>query len=429
MATALYHSFIVPSLVSDVDGRYHGYDNANHTATFDYHANFSMWDTYRTVHPLLSLVRRSQQRNLSRSLIQMAREGGYYPRWAMGHGYPNITAGSPADIVVAESYLKGVDGFDANEALDLMLKEIDSPPPAGHPHSGREGLADYLSKGYIPVGLAVPGVGSRVIVRSLEYNVADAAIAAMAKALGRDADASRAAAWSQSYKTIWDASTNVFRGKNKDGSWFTPFDQFTADEGLYYGANALQYSWLVPQDMAGLRTLHGSAQSLVTHLATFFEQAEAQPSKYYIHGNEPDIHSMYLFLAGGRPDLTQKWVDWAQKRFYSTARDGLPGNEDAGALSAWYVLSAIGLYPVTSTSVWLVGRPEFPHVELTVGDKTVIIDAPGAAPNAFYVKSVSWNGVPLEHPWMQHSDLAKGGTLHFEMSDQPGSWGTEFGQL
>jgi predicted alpha-1,2-mannosidase len=434
MATALYHSFIVPSLVTDVDGRYHGYDNANHTANFDYHANFSMWDTYRTVHPLLSLVRRDQQRNLSRSLIQMAREGGYYPRWAMGHGYPNITAGSPADIVVAESYLKGVDGFDASEALDLMLKEVDHPPPAGHPHSGREGLADYLSKGYIPFGLVVPGVGSRVIVRSLEYNVADAAIANLATRLGRSADATRAGGWAQSYKTVWDPSTNVFRARNADGSWVSPFDQYNGDEAVYYGANALQYSWLVPQDMLGLRALHGSPANLVAHLTTFFEQAEAAivngtAQKWYTHGNEPDIHSMYLFLAGGRPDLAQKWIDWASNRFYSTARDGLPGNEDAGALSAWYVLSSIGIYPVSATSVWLLGRPAFAHITLTVGDKQVIVDAPGAGAGKIYVTGVTWNGVPLAHPWMQHADLAKGGTLKFEMSDQPAQWGADFGSF
>jgi predicted alpha-1,2-mannosidase len=280
----------------------------------------------------------------------------------------------------------------------------------------------------------VPGVGARVIVRSLEYNVADAAIAALARALGRTSDAARAAAWSQSYKTIWDPTTNVFRGRNKDGSWVTPFDPLNSDEGLYYGANALQYSWLVPQDMLGLRALHGSPDKLVAHLTTFFEEAEAaitngQAQKWYIHGNEPDIHSMYLFLAGGRPDLTQKWVDWAARRFYSTARDGLPGNEDAGALSAWYVLSAIGLYPVTATSVWLVGRPQFPHTELTVGDKTVVIDAPGAGPGRFYVENVTWNGVALAHPWLQHADVAKGGTLKFQMSDQPGTWGTDFGSF
>jgi predicted alpha-1,2-mannosidase len=432
MATALYHSFVVPSLVTDVDGRYRGYDNAVHTAAFDYHTNFSMWDTYRTVHPLLDLVRREQQRHLSRSLVQMAREGGYYPRWSMGHGYPNITAGSPADIVVAESILRGVDGFDAGEALDLMLKEVDNPPPAGHPHSGREGLASYLAHGYVPVGTQVPGVGPRVVVRTLEYNIADAAIANLARRLGRTSDANRAAGWAHSYATLWDEATGVFRGKNADGSWFAPFDQFNDNGDLYYGANALQYSWLVPQDPLGLVALHGTPEAFASHLASFFEQAKLafdahQRSKYYTHENEPDIHAMYLFLAAGRPDLTQKWVEWAQTQFYSPARDGLPGNEDAGALSAWYVLSAIGLYPVTSTDVWLIGRPEFPRASLAVAGGTLVIEAPDASPARPYVRSVTWNGAPLEHPWMHHAQLASGGVLHFEMSDQPGAWGTSFG--
>lgn len=432
MATALYHSFVVPSQVTDVDGRYRGYDNAVHTANFDYHTNFSMWDTYRTVHPLLSLVRRDQQSDMTRSLIQIAREGGYYPRWSMGHGYPNITAGSPADIVVGESYLKGVRGFDANEALDLMLKEVDNPPPAGHPHSGREGLAGYLASGYVPVGTRVPGVGTRVVVRTLEYNIADSAISHMAAALGRTADAVRAEAWSLSYRTLWDPTTKVFRGKNADGSWFAPFDEFNANEDLYYGANAFQYSWLVPHNPRGLMALHGSPAAFVDRLSAFFTSAKAafdsgQRSRHYTHENEPDIHAMYLFLVGGRPDLTQRWVDWASNQFYAGTRDGLPGNEDAGALSAWYVLSAIGLFPVTSTDIWFVGRPAFPRTVLTVEGGTLTIDAPNAGPGRPYVQSVTLNGRPLAHPWVHHAELARGGVLHFEMSDQPGTWGRDFG--
>ena len=427
MATALYHSFVVPTLATDVDGRYHGYDDANHTAGFDYHTNFSMWDTYRTVHPLLSLVRRDRQRDLSRSLIQMGREGGYLPRWSMGHGYPNITAGSPATIVVAESYLRGVDGFDPGEALDLMLREIDQPP-VGHRHSGREGLAHYLSHGYVPVGTQVPGVGPRVVVRTLEYNIADGAIANLAAAIGRTAEAERARRWSQSYRTLWDPDTAVFRGKYADGSWFSPFDAFNSHGDLYYGANALQYAWLVPHDMPGLIALHGSAEQFAIRLDSFFTEAQRAldaggASRHYTHENEPDVHAMYLFLAAGRPDLAQRWIEWASTRFYGTGRDGLPGNEDAGTLSAWYVLSAIGLYPVTATDLWLIGRPQFPRAVLTVAGGTLTIDAPGAGPGRPYVHGVTFNGAPVTEPWLRHADLARGGVLRFEMSDRPGLWG------
>jgi predicted alpha-1,2-mannosidase len=393
MATALYHSFVVPTQVTDVDGRYRGYDNAIHTADFDYHTNFSMWDTYRTVHPLLSLVRPDRQRDLTRSLIQMAREGGYYPRWSMGHGYPNITAGSPGAIVVAESILRGADGLDANEALDLMFKEIDSPPPPGHGHSGREGLAHYLSHGYVPVGTQVPGVGPRVVVRTLEYHIADLAIANLARALGRDEDATRAQAWADGYTTLWDPSFAVFRGRFADGSWWgAPFDPFTDHGDLYYGANARQYAWLVPQDPHGFVALHGTPEIFAARLDEFFTAAEAalaagQRSKHYTHENEPDIHAMYLFLAAGRPDLAQKWIRWAAQRFYAPARDGLPGNEDAGTLSAWYVLSAIGLFPVTSTDVWWIGRPAFPRTVLRVAGGDLVIEAPGAGVDKPYVQA------------------------------------------
>ena len=433
MATSLYHSFVVPTMVTDVDGRYRGYDNAIHETDFAYHTNFSMWDTYRTVHPLLSLVRRARQRDLSRSLIQIARDGGYYPRWSMGHGYPNITAGSPAVIVVGESYLRGVDGFDPNEFIDLALKEIDDPPPPGHGHSGREGLEDYLTKGYVPVGTQVPGVGSRVVVRTLEYNIADAAVANVAEVVGRHDVEARARSWAESYATLWHAESAVFCGKHPNGAWNDDCSAGNGDEGLYYGANARQYAWLVPHDMHGLMALHGTAEAMTARLETFFEEAEraiaeGRRSAHYTHENEPDIHAMYLFLAAGRPDLAQRWIDWAAERFYSTERDGLPGNEDAGTLSAWYVLSAIGLYPVTSTGIWLIGRPAFPRTTLTVEGGTLVIEAPGAGPGRPYVHGVTLNGEPVDRPWLRHEEIAEGGVLALDVRDTPGDWGTAFGR-
>jgi putative alpha-1,2-mannosidase len=184
--------------------------------------------------------------------------------------------------------------------------------------------------------------------------------------------------------------------------------------------------------MPGLVALHGSADLFAARLTTFFEEAAAafaagQRSRHYTHENEPDIHAMYLFLAAGRPDLTQAWVEWASSLFYSTARDGLPGNEDAGTLSAWYALSSLGLYPVTSTDIWLIGRPLFPRATLTVGGATLVIEAAQAGADHPYVQSVTFNGVPLAHPWLHHADLAAGGTLRFEMGARPGSWGTDFG--
>jgi predicted alpha-1,2-mannosidase len=218
----------------------------------------------------------------------------------------------------------------------------------------------------------------------------------------------------------------VFRGKHSDGSWVTPFDAFNASEDLYYGANATQYSWLIPHDMAGLVALHGSPSALASRLGTFFENAETS-SKYYTHVNEPDVHAMYLFLAAGRPDATQRWVEWASRRFYRAERDGLAGNEDAGTLSAWYVLSSLGLYPVPSSDTWLIGRPAFPRVELSVAGGTLVIEASGAGPERPYVAAVSLNGTSLLHPWVRHAELAKGGLLEFEMSDVPGTWGRDFG--
>jgi predicted alpha-1,2-mannosidase len=277
-------------------------------------------------------------------------------------------------------------------------------------------------------------VAPRVVVRSLEYNIADGAIANMARALGRTHDEQRARTWSQSYKTLWDANLGVFRGRNADGSWFGPSDEFNNNGDVYYGANAIQYSWLAPHDMFGLLALHGSRDTFIGRLTRFFEEAKkqldaGQGSRFYTHNDEPDVHAMYLFLAGGRPDLTQRWVEWASQQFYGTGRDGLSGNEDAGTLSAWYALSAIGLYPVTATDVWLIGRPAFPRIALAVGSAKLVIEAPDASPERPYVRSVTLDGQPLVHPWLRHEQIANGGHLRFEMSAEPQEWGNEFGSF
>jgi len=434
MATALYHNYVVPNLFGDVDGSYRGFDGEVHTADgFQYYSSFSMWDTYRTTHPLLILLEPDRQRQMVLSLMAMADDGGYLPRWPMGHGYTNSTVGSPVDVVIAESVLKGIIGFDQDLALDMMLRTAFETPEPSHPFSGREGIEDYVELGYVPAD-----VTDRSVSKTLEYAIADAAIARVAEMLGQTEDADLFTQRSAYYANLWDADIAAFTGRYSDGSWIEIDPLAYEPESLFYGGNALQHSWLAPHDMAGLVDVHGSADVFIDRLETFFENSVVEqenqtditlmaPSQYYYHGNEPDIHAPYLFVAVGRPDATQRWVHWATETFYQATPDGIAGNEDAGALSAWYVLSALGLYPVAASDLYLIGRPLFPVAEVTTGTGTLRIEAMDADEDHPYVHAVTLDGIDLVHPWLRHDQIAEGGTLVFMMGAEPGDWGADFG--
>ena len=435
VATGLYHNLIVPNLFADANGEYRGFDNEVHTAEgYRYHANFSMWDTYRTTHPLLILLRPDRSREMVLSLMAVAEEGGYLPRWPAGHGYTNDTVGSPADVVIAESALKGIDGFDRSVALEMMLQTASTPTEPGHPFSGREGIAGYVELGYVP-----SDVEARATSQTLEFAIADMAIARLAELLGEDEQAAIFFERARSYENLWEPDVAVFSGRKLDGSWVEPYDPLIyQDHNLYYGGNGLQHAWLAPHDMLGLVGLHESPEVFSERLESFFESSVTEeeglneitryiPPKYYYHGNEPDIHAPYLFLAVGRPDLTQRWVHWVSETFHSAEPDGIAGNEDAGAMSAWLVWSSLGLYPMAASDVYLVGRPLFPVAEVAVPGGTLRIEAPSASDERFYVQSATLDGDELPHPWVHHDDIADGGMLRFEMGSEPGVWGRDFG--
>jgi len=431
MATALYHAFLMPNLFMDTSGEYRGFDLETHTAEgFEYYTNLSMWDTYRTVHPLYLLVARERQHDMVRSLLTMADQGGYLPRWPMGYGYDNGTVGTPADIIIAESYLKGITDFDAQRALQAMLSTADGPVPPGHPFSGRKGIESYLDLGYVSTSAA-----SRNVARSLEFYIADFAIAGLAGALGETETAQRFLARSQDYGKLWDPEIRCFRGRTETGEFEAPIDPVHYEaKNYYYGGNCLHYAWLVPHDLPGYLGLWEGPDALTEALDEFLElgrqEAESDnpvfqlaPPPHYNHGNQPDIHAAYLFLASGRPDLTQEWVHWISDHFYSEDHDGLPGNDDGGTLSSWYVFSSLGIYPVPGADYYLVGRPLFPLVEIAMEDHVLTIEAPGAEEGYIYVQSVTLDDVPVEHPVIRHTDLAAASVLRFEMGPAPSTWG------
>ena len=429
LATSLYHSFVMPTLVQDVDGRYRGLDHAVHQADFSYHSMFSLWDTYRTTHPLLSLIQPTQQIDLVRSLLQMGHDGGYVPRWPLGDAYTNVTVGTPADIMVADTALRGLAGFDPDAALDSLLRSAAAPVAAGHDFGGRAGIEDYLQSGYVPAEAV-----NRSVSRTLEFAVADHALGRWAEQLGRP-EAGALLQRGQSYRRLWNPSLQVFDGRRADGSWVGVDPEAYEGDDLYYGGNAMQYAWFAPQDMGGLIELNGGPEPFSERLdgwlqATAYELEDsgllgvAPPLGYY-HGNEPDLHVPWLFVAAGRPDLAQRWVRWAADTHYLATPDGIMGNEDAGALSSWYVLAALGIYPVPGSDLWLLGAPRLPVVELAVEGGVLRIEAPQAGPQSPYVSGLTWNGEPWDHPGISHAQLAAGGVLRFTLAAEPAEWGRD----
>jgi predicted alpha-1,2-mannosidase len=431
LSTALYHAAIMPNLFMDVNGEYLGFDKQVHTADgFAYYTDFSMWDTYRSEHPFLHLTRPERSADLMTSLLKMAEQGGYLPKWPQGAGYTNCMVGTPADIVMTDAYLKGVE-FDAEAAYNFMLLTA-TKPTENTSYSGRSGVTDYVDLGYV----SVEGAGSSVSC-TMEYAVADYSIYLLSQALGKPEDEiAENLARSKNYANLWDSDTQFFRGKTPEGD-FVDSDSFDPLrwQDYFSEGDAWQYLWLAPHDPHGLIDLFGSKAAMETKLTDFFELGKEHLENrspiemldapiYYWHGNEPDIHAVYLFNEVGRPDLAQKWADWISRFHYNAGPDGIAGNDDCGTLSSWYIFSSVGLFPVAGTTKYWIGRPLFPYAELKVSNGTLIIEAPEAGGDNIYVQSATLNGEALTEPWLDHADIKDGGTLHFTMGSEPSAWGT-----
>ena len=433
LATAMVHALLMPTLFTDADGRYRGLDRAIHTiagfgseAGFTYFTNFSLWDTWRTLHPLMTLLWPAHQHDFVQSLLTMADQAGALPRWPLWDRETNCMIGSHADVVLADSALKGVPPDDVEAAWRHITAIADAPTPPGCSVDGRgQGVLDYVSRGY----LAADRDGAATS-RTLEYAAEDAGLANLAAAWGKTADAQRYAARAQSYRNVFEPTTRFFRGRHADGTWAEPFDE--ADWHPWYTeGNARQYRWLVPHDPAGLIELLGGPEAAVADLTTFLQNGldgwEAYTKLgipapvWYWQGNEPDLHAAFLLNDAGRPDLAQRWVRTIADVMYGTGRDGLAGNDDAGTLSAWYVFAALGLYPVTGSDRYWLGSPLVTRAELALPGGTLVIEAPDASPDNVYVTKVTLDGQPLTGPYVAHGQLVGGHTLHFEQAAQPAS--------
>ncbi len=434
MATAaLYHAFLMPTIQSDTDGAYRAMDGQVRTADgFRYVSDLSLWDTYRTLHPLYGLIAPDRALDAVRSLHEKAKAGGFFPKWPIATGESGTMIGASADVVVADAWVKGIQGFDVEGAYSILrAAALDPVAPAGG-RGGRDGSEAYMKLGYMPA----PRGGS--VSLTTEYANDDLALAELAAGLGHDADAAAFRARGRGWRKLFDPATGLLWPKDESGNWSSPHTDPTFFSEDYVEANAWQSAWMVAADADGLVELYGSKEALVARLDEMFEQTKAELAEldpadtlrtgamrpYYWGGNEPDIHAPYLFAqVGGRPDLTQKWVAWSRANLFGSGPDGLPGNDDGGTMSAWWLFSALGFSPIAGTDRYVIGTPLFPHAEIAVAGGTFTVDAKEVSPKNVYVQSVTLNGAPLAAPSLRHADLVAGGSLEFVMGPSPSAWG------
>ncbi len=414
LATALYHTMLMPSLMSDVDGRYVDPTGAVATATRPHYSDFSLWDTYRTVHPWLLLADDAHNADFAASLIDFARVGGAYPRWALARGDIKSMVGSPADMVLAESAAKGVALDDEEQAY--QYSRVTAYAAAPGTMGGRDAIADDLQYGYVP---ADDYSGS--VAKTLEYAIADHALAEWARRLGHDTDASELAARAGNWRNLYDADTGFLRAKLADGSW-ADWPGAAEQDDAYTEGTAWQYLFMVPHDLDGLaETLGGREAALGKLRELFAASADETPSLglrlYYWQGNEPDLIAPWAFAALGEPGESGRWIDWIFTDNYGTGPDGLPGNDDGGTMSAWLLFGAAGFYPIAGTDRYIVAAPRQALMVIHRPGGDLRIEAepdPVAHPVPL---EVTLDGVPVDGPELTHAQLAGAHVLQFTMAE------------
>jgi predicted alpha-1,2-mannosidase len=427
--TALYHTMLAPVTYMDVDGRYRGADEAIHTARgFTNHHIFSLWDTFRAQHPLLTILDPQRDADMIRSMLAHRAESVHHilPVWSFGSHETWCMIGYHAVSVIADAYLKGIGGFDAQVALTAMLASASYAPYGG--------LGDYVKYGYVPIDREKEAAS-----KTLEYAYDDWTIARMAAALGRTTEARAFDRRAASFRNIFDPATGFMRARKTDGGFRQPFDPLHAQYGSdYTEGNAWQYTWFVPHDVEGLIRLMGGRQRFVERLDQLFTlPSSADQYKHvediagligqYAHGNEPSQHIAYLYSYAGQPWRTQERIHQIMTTLFDDTPQGISGNEDCGQMSAWYVFSALGFYPVCPGSLeYVIGRPALRRAALKLpGGKTFTVRAENLSDANRYIQSVTLDGHPHDRAYLHHQELLRGGTLVFTMGPRPDhTWAT-----
>ena len=419
--TAMYHSMIAPMLFCDVNGDYRGADDKVYNSPTPRYTCFSLWDTYRAKQPLMTIIQPQKAGEFVATMVDICDKQGDLPVWHLWGNETDCMVGDPGIPVVADAIVKNIGGFD-HEAGFAAIKQTAA--------SGERGKEFRHRYGYIPCNLF-----NEAVAYDMEYAIADAAAAAAAEALGMQDDFEHFTNMSHSYRHFFDKESGFIRGVDSIGEFRTPFNPYfsthRADD--YCEGNAWQYTWLVPHDIKGYVNLFGSKEACISRLDSLFlapSTIEGDPSPdisgmigQFAHGNEPSHHILYLYTMLGEPHKTAQWVREVMNTQYRDTYDGLSGNEDMGQMSAWYIMSTLGFYEVEPAGArYWFGSPTIERAELTVEGGIFVIETINNSDKNIYIKSITLNGEPHNLPYIEHSDIAKGGKLTIEMSDTPTLW-------
>ena len=419
--TAHYHTMIAPTLYCDVNGEYRGMNDMIYTDPKKVnYTTLSLWDTYRALHPLMTIIQPEMVDNVVNSMLSIYRQQDKLPIWPLMSGETNQMPGYSSVPVIADAYLKGFTGFDAEEALQAMK--------ATATYEKQKGVPYVIEKGYIPADKIHEATSI-----AMEYAVDDWGIAAMARKMGKTGDAATYAKRAHYYKNYFDSSIHFIRPKLEDGSWRTPYDPARSIHtvGDFCEGNGWQYTFFAPQDPYGLIELFGGDKPFVAKLDNFFTNNDSMGEGassditgligQYAHGNEPSHHVAYLYAYAGEQWKTAEKVRFIMDEFYTDRPDGIIGNEDCGQMSAWYLLSSMGLYQVNpSDGVFVFGSPCFKKVEMKVrGGKTFTVEAPNNNKENIYIQKVYLNGKPYNKSYIIYDDIINGSTLKFVMGKKP----------
>ena len=424
--SALYHSYLLPRAFSDVDGKYVGFaeDNNIYQSDRTYYVDFSMWDSYRSVHPLMTIVEPAKSSDMVNSLLLKAEQGGWLPIFPSWNNYTAAMIGDHAIAMICDADAKGISGFDQEKAWTYMKKnafEYNADKDSYVSGKGRRVLNTYLEYNYIPMEEKVPHSFHKEeqVSRTLEYAYDDFVLAKYAERLQKpeyDALIKRASNW----QNVFDASTGYVRGKHSDGRWYEPFDPNATRTPFITEGTPFQYTWYVPHDVYGLMQAMGGKEAYTQKLDELFDTDE------YWHGNEPGHQTAYMYAYSGNPWKTQKRVFDIIQNEYGIGPGGLSGNEDAGQMSAWLVFSMMGFYPVCpGTPYYIVGTPAFEEAAITLESGNQFkIRAVNHSEKNFYIQSATLNGEAFDRSWISHEELTQGGTLEFTMGPEPNpKWG------
>lgn len=425
---AFYRASFLPRTFNDVDGKYPSFAKGNPIMKLSgnetYYEDFSVWDTYRALHPMLNIIEPDKAGQMMNSLVLKYEQGGWLPIFPCWNSYTAAMIGDHCISLLGDAYIKGVGGFDIEKAYSAMRKNAFTHPTDSEYVNGcgRRALHSYLEYGYIPLEDSVPEAfhTCEQVSRTLEYAYDDYVLAAVAGRLGKTDDAVKLFARAGNYRNVISPATGYAQGRYSDGRFLAGDNAFTFAKFITEGAPC-HYTWYVPHDVYGLMEVMGGKDKFVSKLDSMFTQNR------YWHGNEPCHQVAFMFNYAGQPWKTVDAVRNIMDTEYLDSPGGLSGNDDAGQMSAWYMFAAIGFYPVCPGSeYYIISAPTFQRVEFHLENgKTFVMSAPGVSGSKRYIKSIKLNGQNYTFNYISHSDIMKGGLMEFEMTDVPQSvWGT-----